>query len=183
MSSSLYYEPASAQLPKAPIWRRGVASTLDFAIAWLLSSIALTGPGVLQLGHWLVFLLIWLILRIIVTAKNHGQSPGHWALDMKVVNQRTGRLLGLQELTRREAPLGLGALLVLIALSHLGWGLVMLLLPVPLIIDCAAALTDPLTRQTLHDRLGRSIVVQTYRGFSLDLKIKRILSQTQRRIR
>ncbi len=182
MSSSLYYEPAFQRLPRAPLWRRGVASTLDFVLVWLLSAVGISGLSGPQVGQWVVFLLLWLVLRVVVTAKNQGQSPGHWAFDMKVVHERTGRGLKLHELTRREATLGLGALLVLITLSHLYWGLVMVLLPVPLIIDCAAALTTPLTRQTLHDRLAQSIVVQTDRGFSLDLKIKRLLEHTRRRM-
>lgn len=178
MSSSLYFEPAFARLPRAKVWRRGVASAIDFAAAALVSATlgaTAAGSGV----QFLVFAVVWFILRVAIVAKNQGQSPGHWALDMKVVDAKSAKVPGLIELARREGVLGAGALLILLGLTHLGWGPVVFLLAAPLTVDCSAAVTDRLRRQTLHDRLGKTVVVQTFRGYSLDRKIKRLLAQTR----
>jgi uncharacterized RDD family membrane protein YckC len=183
LMSSLYAEPVFSRLPKAKIWRRGVASTIDFAIASMLSVIAVSNQAGLQIGQWLFFLLVWFILRVVIVSKNQGQSLGHWALDMKVVDDRFAKIPGLKELAKREGILGLEALLILIVFSSLNLGLVIFLLVAPLAIDCGIALTEPLRRQALHDRVARTVVIQTFRGYSLDLKVKKIFAQARRRMR
>lgn len=181
--SSLYAEPTWMRMPRAKIWRRGVASVIDFALAWVVSVVGIAPGAGLQIGQWFVFALSWLVLRVIVTSKNQGQSPGHWAMDMMVIRVKSGKVPDLQALVKREGALGLGALLVLISLTQLNWGFVVLVLAAPLAVDCGVAFGDSLRRQTLHDRWVQTVVVQTYRGFSLDLKVRRLVQQVRRNVR
>ncbi len=169
------------QLPRPKLWRRAAASTLDFLLAWLLSAVGINPQINVQFLQILIFVAAWLLLRVVVVARNQGQSLGHWAFDMKVVDAK-GRVPSLLELSKREGLMGLGALLAIVAAENLGAGLVMLMLLAPLIVDCGWAWTDP-HRQTLHDLVGKTLVVHTYRGFSLDRKIKRFVAQNRQRMR
>jgi len=53
----------------------------------------------------------------------------------------------------------------------------------PLIIDGGAALSDTQMRQAFHDRFFRTIIVSSQRGYSLDIKIKRLVEKIQRNVR
>ena len=180
MDDRLYTEPPSQRLPKAPIGRRVLAAGIDFLLAWMLSSVAMSNQGGLQVGQLFTFLIVWLLLRIVVVVKNRGQSPGHWALDMKVLMAYSPRLPGLQDLMKRETAVGLEGVLLLVGLNTLGLGAVVL--AVPLIIDAGAALADPMERQTLHDQWAQTVVIYTQRGFSLDLKLRKLIVQSRQRM-
>jgi uncharacterized RDD family membrane protein YckC len=116
-----------------------------------------------------------------VVVRNQGQSLGHWAMDMKVVDLR-GRLPGLIELTQREGIVGVAALLSIIAFSNLGAGLVIFVLLLPLMMDCGVAWADA-QFLTLHDRLSQTRIVHTLRGFSLDRKLIKIVAKYRQRVR
>lgn len=176
-------ESAFSRFPKAPIWRRGIASTIDFVVVWLLSSVLAANQAGSQAVQIFVFIIAWLGLRVFLVARNQGQSLGHWALDMKVIDAKLNKVPGLSELTKREGIMGLAALLMMIALSNLLSRSALLLVSIiPLIADCAFAFTDPTRRQTFHDRLAQTIVISARRGYSLDLKVKRLFSQVRRRV-
>ncbi|XTZ12400.1 MAG: RDD family protein, partial [cyanobacterium endosymbiont of Rhopalodia inflata] len=44
----------------------------------------------------------------------------------------------------------------------------------PLLVDCGIVLGDQELNQAFHDRIAGTIMVQTNRGFSLDLRLKRL---------
>jgi uncharacterized RDD family membrane protein YckC len=75
----------------------------------------------------------------------------------------------------------------LLATFGLGFGVVnpisLLLLCTPLVIDWVVVLGDTERRQAFHDRVADTIVVQTRRGYSLDLRAKRLLAQLTRRMK
>lgn len=152
--------------PKIPIDRRGWAFAIDFAAAWLLSS--LLG------GNSIVFLLAWFGLRVVLPIRNFGQSLGRYALDLKLVDDRFYKAPGFGELAKREVITGFGAMLAAIALANLNPanGFYLLFL-VPLGIDCGVAFADPAEQLAFHDRFARTLVVGTRRGYSLDLKVKK----------
>lgn len=179
----LYVTEPASRFPKAPIWRRGLASTIDFVFVWLLSSILAANQSGSQAVQVFVFIIAWLGLRVLLVAKNQGQSLGHWALDMKVVDVKLNKVPGIAELAKREGLVGLAAILITVALGNLFSYPGLLILLTPLIVDCAFAFTDSARRQALHDRLARTMVISTRRGYSLDLKIKKLLSQARRRVR
>ncbi|MEA5535502.1 RDD family protein [Crocosphaera sp. XPORK-15E] len=157
------------RFPKVPLERRAYAFLLDFLAVWFLSSFF---QGFVQ---DLVFIAIWLILRVIIVEKNKGQSLGSWAFDLKVIDLRFSRIPGLKELTKREVILGFAALLAMIGLNiNVRNGLSMLILITPLIIDCSIALGDENYGQAFHDRIAQTMVIQTERGFSLDLRLKQL---------
>ncbi len=161
--------PSERRFPKVPLERRAYAFLLDFVTVWFLSSFF---QGFIK---DIVFIVVWLILRIIIVEKNKGQSLGSWAFDIKVIDIRFLRISGLKELTKREAILGFAALLAMIGLNiNFKNGLSMLIFIAPLIIDCGMALGDEEYNQAFHDRIGNTIVVQTDRGFSLDLRLKKL---------
>jgi len=49
-----------------------------------------------------------------------------------------------------------------------------------LVADCCSALADEEAQQAFHDRIARTIVIQTRRGFSLDLRLKKLVAQVRR---
>ncbi len=165
--------------PKASIERRIYAFLIDFVAVWLSSSF---------LTSWFVrsavFLFLWWILRVIITSKNQGQSLGHWSMDMKVIDPRFDRTPGILELTKREGVIGSVAVLAMWGLE-IGFanGLSMILLLSPLLVDGGVALSDPEFYQAVHDRIAGTLVVTTKRGFSLDLRIKRLWLLVKRRLR
>jgi uncharacterized RDD family membrane protein YckC len=172
-------ELAPAYYPKVPIWRRGAALAIDFLAIGLLS--LLIGGSIPAQAF--VFIAGWLAMRVLLVARNRGQSLGRWALDMKIVDARIGGTPGLLELTKREGAIGLGALLVLwglVNLSPAAPGAVMLF--IPLAIDCSLAFVDR-QQQALHDQFSQTRVVQTRRGYSLDLKLRKLFAYAQRRMK
>ncbi|PZD74805.1 hypothetical protein C1752_00916 [Acaryochloris thomasi RCC1774] len=169
------------RLTKAQMWVRVAASAIDFSLAWLLSTVAITGDAQLQLGQWVIFAVLWLLLRVAVVINNQGQSPGHWAMDLKVVDARSAKLPRIEDLLKREAIAGGGCLLLLIGFSTGGFALLAFI--VPLAIDNGIGLADPVRLQTFHDRWVDTVVIYTTRGYSLDLKLKKVLTQAQQRVR
>ncbi len=161
--------PSYRRFPKVPIDRRAYAFLLDFVTVWFLSSFF---KGLIK---DLVFLVIWLILRVIIVEKNKGQSLGSWSFDIKVIDLRFQRVPGLKELTKREAILGFAAMLAMVGLNiNFKNGLSMLIFITPLIIDCGLAIGDEEYNQAFHDRVSNTIIIQTKRGFSLDLRLKKL---------
>ncbi|MEO1006021.1 MAG: hypothetical protein AAFW67_09255, partial [Cyanobacteria bacterium J06638_38] len=83
-----------------------------------------------------------------------------------------------------ELILGCGSALAIAGLQiNVRNGLSMLLLMAPVIIDCSLALLDEETNLAFHDRIAETYLIQTERGFSLDLRFKKIFGQIQRRVR
>ncbi|MGI0488011.1 RDD family protein [Pantanalinema rosaneae CENA516] len=166
------------RFPRVPLPRRIAAFAIDVVVIGLLS--LLLG----QQFYGVLFMLLWLGLRVLVVAKNKGQSLGRWALDMKVINPQYRAIPGLLELTKRETITGLGALLAWIGLVNLSpTNGLLLVLPIPLLVDCSFAFTDAEYRQAFHDRMAQTIVVQTRRGYSLDIKLRRLFAQAGRRMK
>ncbi|WP_413162815.1 RDD family protein [Capilliphycus salinus ALCB114379] len=156
--------------PKVPTWRRSAALGTDLFIVWLLSSL-LAYNGLLR---FFVFILFWLTLRVFLVAKNQGQSLGRWAFDHKVIDPRYNKTPGLLELSRREGVMGICVYLATLGLSGLVSGNAgILLFWIPISVDCGLALFDTSRNpQTFHDRFGRTFVIGTQRGYSLDIKIR-----------
>jgi uncharacterized RDD family membrane protein YckC len=180
LSKTMRSNLALPPYPRVPLWRRGAAWGIDFIAVTLVSSIA----GMSAIAQAIVFILAWLGLRVILVSKNHGQSLGRWALDMKVVDGRWGGTPGLETLVKREGLAALGAVLALFGLTNLSpaspWSL---LLFVPLGADAVLAVFDQDNRQTFHDQFSKTLVVQTRRGYSLDVKLKRLWFDAQRRLK
>ncbi|MGK7879352.1 MAG: RDD family protein [Crocosphaera sp.] len=161
--------PSYRRFPKVPVDRRAYAFLLDFVTVWFLSSFF---KGLVK---DLVFLVVWLILRVIIVEKNKGQSLGSWSFDIKVIDLRFLRVPGLKELAKREAIVGFAAMLAMVGLNiNFKNGLSMLIFITPLIIDCGLAIGDEEYNQAFHDRVSNTIVIQTKRGFSLDLRLKKL---------
>ncbi|MFM2064113.1 MAG: hypothetical protein RLZZ507_3784 [Cyanobacteriota bacterium] len=173
--------------PKGEINRRGMALGIDFIGAWLVSSLLGTSNIGIQFAQIFVFILTWLVVRVLVVYNNQGQSLGRWAVDLKVLEVENGQIVSripeLQALLQREGILGLEALLLSIGLSNIIANPTAILLILPLAIDCGAALSDTQMRQAWHDRYARTIIVSSRRGYSLDLKIKRLVEKLQRNVR
>jgi len=173
-------ELAVSDYRKVPLGRRAAAASIDFATVGLLS--LLLGTSVIALAF--CFLSGWLAMRVVLVSKNRGQSLGRWALDMRVVNVRLGGTPDLQSLVKREAVLGCGALLLLIGLVSLSpgrpWALLLFL---PIAADCSLAAVDRQQQQTFHDQIAQTRIVQSRHGYSLDLKLKRLVAQAQRRVK
>lgn len=176
MSSDLVPLP-----PKVPINRRAAAFAIDWAAVSLIS---------LLLGtNWFVqtifFIILWLLMRVFLPVRNQGQSLGHWALNITVIETRLFRIPTIQQLVRREGILGIGAALSAIALTGLtSRNAAVILLILPLLFDCGLALVDTERyQQAFHDRFAQTIIIGTRRGYSLDIKLRKMLDQMQRNVR
>ncbi len=164
------------RLPRVPIERRMGAFVIDFLAVWFVSSF-------FGAAQWLVFFIAWLLMRIIIVDRNQGQSLGRYALDMTIINIRYNCLPDLIALGKREGLLGFTAMLALLGLNNFSNGLLLLFLLTPLLIDCIPALFDRDLERAFHDRLAETMIVQTPRGFSLDLRLKKIFAEIQRNMR
>ncbi|MEC4813018.1 MAG: RDD family protein [Scytonema sp. PMC 1069.18] len=169
--------------PKVEFGRRGLAWGLDFLVVWIGSSLLGSSQLGVHIIQILVFAIAWGILRVIVPYNNQGQSLGRWAFDIKVMDVETEKIPDLQSLFKREGIIGLGALLVAIALSNIIRNPTAILLMIPLAIDCGKALSDPQWRQAFHDRYARTVVISSRRGYSLDIKVKRLVEKVQHNMR
>jgi uncharacterized RDD family membrane protein YckC len=172
-------KPDYGKYPIVPIERRVGAFAIDFLSVWFVSAFFSYNLVV----QWIVFITIWLILRVLITDKNKGQSLGRWAFDTKVIDPRFNRVPELINLFKREVMIGIGAALAIAGIQNFTSGLSMLLLLSPLAVDCSLALIDDETNLAGHDRLAQTFTVQTERGFSLDLRIKKIFGQIRRSMR
>lgn len=172
-------QPDYRRYPKVPLERRVFAFVVDFLSVWFVSAFFASSLIV----QWLVFIPGWLVLRVIIVEKNRGQSLGHWLFDIKVIDPRFNRIPDLLSLGKRELMLAVGSALAIAGLQNFTSGLAMLLLLSPLAIDCSLALLDEETNLAGHDRLAQTFMVQTERGFSLDLRAKKIFGQIQARMR
>lgn len=172
------YKPTYGRYPRVPIDRRVAAFATDFLTVWFVSSFF--GRGL----QWLVFLLGWLAMRILLVDNNKGQSLGRWAFDVKVIDPRFNRIPDLLTLLKREGIIAIAAMLAMFGLQvNFKNGLSMLLLLTPLLVDCALAIVDEDFNQAFHDRAAQTMMIQTKRGFSLDLKAKKIVGKIQRSMR
>ncbi len=168
--------PPRRRPPIVPFDRRIAAFALDFGSTAFLSSFS--GPLYIP-----VFVLLWLAMRVIVAGNNRGQSFGRWTFDLRVADPQYGATPGLLELTKREAMTGFGAVLVMVSLASLsptnGW---ILIFPLPLLVDCGLAFADAEFHQAFHDQVARTVMVETNRGYSLDIKVKKLIAEARRRM-
>lgn len=167
--------------PEVPVWRRGAALGLDGIAAWLTSALFGVKSALLS---GLIFLFIWLVLRVIVPYQRQGQSLGRWAFDMRIISLEWRRTPDLTTLAKREVIVGIETLLALIGLTRgiLPSESFYILLILPLAIDTVFVLADPERLQTLHDRITNTLVVYR-RGYSLDLKIRQLVAQIRDRVK
>jgi uncharacterized RDD family membrane protein YckC len=173
-------DPAAIEYIRVPLWRRGTALLIDFLAVSLLS-LLLGGSAIAII---IVFLIGWVGLRVVWVARNRGQSLGRWALDMRIIDLQRGGTPDLLTLTKRESVIGLGAALLLIGLVNLSPGAPWaLLLFVPIALDLSVAWINRDEQQAFHDQWTQTQIVQSRRGYSLDLKLKRLLVAAQRRVK
>jgi hypothetical protein len=93
------------------------------------------------------------------------------------------RIPQFQTLLLREGVICFSSLLLSIFLGNIILNPAAVVLLLPLIIDGGAALSDTQMRQAFHDRFFRTVIVSSQRGYSLDIKIKRLVEKFQRNVR
>jgi uncharacterized RDD family membrane protein YckC len=166
--------------PKVPLWRRGAALAVDAVIVGLFSSLM----GMSAIAQLVAFMIGWLLLRVAWVVQNKGQSLGRWAFDMVVIDGRLKKIPGLKELFRREGILGLATFLALSGLTNFNpahpWAPLLLL---PLAADCGLAYLDREQQRALHDQWTGTLIVPSRRGYSLDIKLKRLLADLRGRMK
>ncbi len=166
------------RFPRVPMGRRVAAFAID---ACVVSLISLFGGSAAAAP---LFLLSWFGLRVVLVERNKGQSLGRWAMDIKVIDPKYASLPTLTALVKREAVTGVGSLLIFIGLVNLSpTNGFILVAPLLLLVDCIPAFLDTEYRQAYHDRLARTLIIQTRRGYSLDLKLKTFIAKASRRVK
>ncbi|MFM7406555.1 MAG: RDD family protein [Cuspidothrix sp.] len=173
--------------PKGDISRRVLALAIDFFGAWLLSSIVRTNQIGIQIAQIVVFIFAWIIFRVVIVYNNQGQSLGRWAFDLKILEVVNGEIVNripqFQSLLLREAIICFSSLLLSIFLGNIILNPAAVVLLLPLIIDGGTALSDTQMRQAFHDRFFHTVIVSSQRGYSLDIKIKRLVEKLPRNMR
>ncbi|MDX1978606.1 MAG: RDD family protein [Pseudanabaenaceae cyanobacterium bins.68] len=165
------FEPAYTRLPLASLSARIGGFVIDFFACYLLALLLkeLLGWGI---GAQFLFVPVWLSDRVLF----NGQSLGRWAMSLRVVNLNYGKPTGALLLLRRESLILVFLLLLLNSLDQNGMiTSLTLFAPLPLVADLVFAAADTLKRQSVHDRLGESIVIFTRKGWQLDLKLTKWL--------
>jgi len=177
----MYIDPSPRSIPKVPLDRRAYAFLIDYVTIWLITSL-LGGQNILL--QLVVFSLAWLGMRVLLVISNHGQSLGRWAMDLKVMDIRLERLPSVINLTKREGVLGFAAFLAMIGLNLTFINpFSTLLLVCPLLGECSIALADEEFNQAFHDRLAKTIIIPTKRGFSLDVRMRRLYWEAKKALR
>ena len=176
-------EATSRPIPNAPLERRCYAFALDFLVISLISW-PLGGASPFSIVQLLAFLGLWMGMRVLGASRFSGMSLGRWAFDVRVVDLRYGRTPGLSELIQREGIAGGAAMLAFLGLRlSLVNALSLILLVAPLAVDCGMAWSDGEFPQAYHDRIAKTKMAPTKRGFSLDLRVKRILAQFKQKMK
>lgn len=167
--------------PKVPLERRAAAFCIDLLVVGLLSSLLSNNSVVRSI----IFILLWMGMRVIWVTKNQGQSLGRWALDMRVVDLRLNRTPSMYELGKREGILALCAALTVVGIGGLtSRNASVLILLLPLALDVCVALIDSERHpQAFHDRVAQTIIVGSRRGYSLDIKLQYLLDTVQKNMR
>lgn len=175
--SSERSELVAPAFPRVPTWCRAIALGIDGFLVLLICSLL----GARGLTELVIFLLVWIALRVFVVYKNYGQSLGRWALNMRVIDTRFNRTPQLLELSKREGLLGLFVFLAFSGLGSITSGNAgVMLLFIPLIADGGAVLFDLAQYpQTFHDRLAETIVIGVKRGYSLDIRVRNWIDKMQ----
>ena len=159
--------------PKAPFERRAYAFLIDFILVWLISSLVTN-----LFLEFIIFLLLWFGLRVILVQANKGQSLGRWAMDLKIIDLRFQRVPSLISLSKREGILAIVAFIAMIGLKiNFRDLLLMLVFLAPIVTDFIIILSDDEYNRSFHDRLSDTMITQTRRGFSLDLKVKKLINE------
>ncbi len=151
------------------------ALLVDFLSCWFLAELlqailTITTSATLQ---FFAFLVMWVIFRVFVPAKSQGQSFGRWLMSVRIVDAQYGRTATVGALFTREVVVFVCSLILLKTITStlivFAW--------IPFVADAALAIADSETRQTIHDRLGGTIAIQSRRGFALPTKITNFLNQ------
>jgi len=172
-------DPAYARYALAEVSQRLGALLLDLLSIWFLTELveALIGVTDSSLLGLTLFCLMWGIFRVLVVNRNQGQSFGRWLMSLRVVDYMYGKTAGVAALVRRELVILVAAFFFLETLTTtlvvFSW--------LPLVFDIAFAIADSEKRQSFHDRLSGTIVIQSRKGFQLDQRLTRIFGQVTRR--
>lgn len=165
------------RVPKAPFERRAYAFLIDFIIVWIFSSLVTN-----IFLEFVIFLLLWFILRVIIVQVNKGQTLGRTAMDLKIADIRRKRLPSMVSLSKREGIIAVIAFLAMIGLKiNFKDSLLMFLLLTPIIVDGVTIFADEEYNQAFHDRISDTIIIQTRRGISLDLRLKKLFKELQKK--
>ncbi|MFB2939067.1 RDD family protein [Aerosakkonemataceae cyanobacterium BLCC-F154] len=170
----------SERFPRVKLWRRTLAFLIDFLVIWMIGGLFAAILPILP--FFILFLAFWLAYRVVLVSRNHGQSLGRYALDVTLVDSRFNSVPQLLILSKREGILGLAAALAAIGLNAISLNPAGILLVIPLVVDCGFAWTED-SRRAFHDRVAKTLVVGSRRGYSLDLKVKRLVAELTRNMK
>ncbi len=160
---------AEENLPKLAPWGKRIgAFALDFGLglgvsylAQGLASLLGADAGAVDMTGYIAFFATWLVNRGYFQSRPEGQSLGKWLLNIKTWDPETEASPHLIRSLAREGVLSLFVLTEALL--------------VPLVADGLFAFFDKEKRQSIHDRAGRTLVVESERGYHLDEKVLRLL--------
>ncbi len=150
--------------PKAEITRLGMALVIGFLGAWLVSSLLGSNDLGIQFAQIFVFILTWMVLRVLIVYNNQGQSLRRWAFNLKVLEVDHGQIVSripvLQVLLQREGIICFRCFLGSIFLRNIIANPTAILLVLPPEIDCGVALSDTQMRLLRWDSLSMTAMLK-----------------------
>ncbi len=181
----MFAEPAYERMRLGLVGQRIFATTIDFFGCSFVGQFIEAFFNIQGGLRLVVFTLVWGFARIFFASGNQSQSPGHYALSLKIVDMSNGRPVGAIELAKREGVIFVPLFFVLLSVQNFNYQSALpLFVSLPLVVDIAFAFADSRKRQALHDRFAKTIVVMSRRGLQLDQKIgnlSRAISKARRR--
>jgi uncharacterized RDD family membrane protein YckC len=168
------FEPAYSRYALASVNQRLGALIVDFLSCWfmaelILSLLSITTSTPLRL---FTFIVTWFIFRVFVAARGQGQSFGRWLMSIRVIDAEFGKTASLGAFLKREIFVFACSLFLIETITStfivFAW--------IPFAADAAFAVVDNEKRQAFHDRLSRTISIQSRKGFQIDQKLGKLLN-------
>jgi len=180
ISASMNFEPAYNRLNLAQVPPRIGSFTIDFCACSFIGKLIESLLGITENSSvgLVIFAIVWMSDRVLIAGNNQGQSLGRWLVSLKTVDMNYGKSAGTIELFKRELIVFPFLALLLVASQYPTSAA--LFAVIPLIVDAVFAMVDSRKIQTLHDKVGGTIVVVTRRGFQIDIKLAKVFNQFSR---
>ncbi|NUN65042.1 RDD family protein [Pseudanabaena biceps] len=172
------FEPAYSRYSLATVNQRLGALIIDLLSCWFISELTLsllsiTNSSPLRL---FTFVVTWFVFRVFISARSQGQSFGRWLMSIRVIDAEYGKTAGFAAFLKREIFVFSCSIFLIETITTtlivFAW--------IPFAADAAFAIVDEEKRQALHDRISRTISIQSRKGFAIDQKLGNLFNQAGR---
>ncbi|MBD2187312.1 RDD family protein [Pseudanabaena mucicola] len=169
------FEPAYSRYPLATVNQRLGALIIDFLSCWFISELVLSLLSISSSNplRLFTFVVTWFVFRVFISTSSQGQSFGRWLMSIRVIDAEYGKTAGLAAFFKREIFVFACSIFLIETITTtfivFAW--------IPFAADAAFAIVDEEKRQAFHDRISRTISIQSRKGFAIDQKLGKLFNQ------